>query len=101
MRILNLAEFIAEIESCEKDMIDRSIVRVFLNMEAKKSKWAYIVKLLLNAKGILTKQYLVKKLKTLKKLMKDDMGFQILDIEGKIVYFMKYPNDKIRFLRGE
>lgn len=98
---MNLDEFIVDLKNLEYDEIDRGTVRIVLNMEAKAEKWSFIVKLLISGKtGLLTLEYFIKKLMTLRGLMKEKIGYQILDSQKKLVYFKEYPYDKIEYLRG-
>jgi len=96
-----LEEFIVEIKNSKKDTFDRAFIRVYLNTFTKMSKWTFIIRLLISDdKGILTKEYFLKKLMTLKRLMDEKIGFQILDPEKRITYFLKYPKDKDKYMRG-
>ncbi|UPO70965.1 hypothetical protein QKV40_gp11 [Varidnaviria sp.] len=98
---MNLDQFIVDLKNLEYSEIDRGTIRIVLNMEAKAEKWSFIVKLLISDKvGLLTTNYFIKKLMTLRKLMKKNRGYQILDSEKKLVYFKEYPYDKIEYLRG-
>ncbi|DAZ90945.1 TPA_asm: hypothetical protein ES702_05908 [Lokiarchaeia virus SkuldV3] len=98
---MNLDQFIVDLKNLEYSEIDRGTIRIVLNMEAKAEKWSFIVKLLISDKvGLLTTNYFIKKLMTLRKLMKKNRGYQILDSEKKLVYFKEYPYDKIQYLRG-
>lgn len=98
---MNLDQFIVDLKNLNYNEIDRGTVRIVLNMEAKAEKWSFIVLLLISGKtGLLTVKYFIKKLMTLRRLMKENRGYQILDSEKKLVYFKEYPYDKTEYLRG-
>ena len=98
---MNLDEFIVDLKNLNYNEIDRGTVRIVLNMEAKEEKWAFIVRLLISGRtGYLAKEYFITKLMTLRRLMKESIGYQILDAQKKLVYFKEYPSDKDEYLRG-
>ncbi len=101
VRKVLLEEFIIEIKNYKNLTFHREFIYTYLNLFTEMSKWTYIIRLLISGKkGILTKQYFLSKLMTLKRLMDNKMGYRILDPEKRQIYFLKYPKDKNKYIRG-
>lgn len=102
---VTLDEFIADIKKNAKSTLNREIIRLFLWINAKLEKWAFIVKLLISGSETennepLTKEYFLEKLISLRSLMKEGFGFQVLDPHKQLEHFKKFPEDKDFYLRS-
>ena len=96
-----LEEFIVDIKNSKRDSFKKEFIYTYLNIFTKREIWAYIIRLLISDnQGFLTKEYFLEKLMTLKRLMDRNIGYQILDLEKRQIYFLKYPEDKFDYMRG-